>query len=95
MMKSFRKWLSLDVPAGWAEVFVRSVKAAVIAFVVLQMKERLDAGAFDTPATAIDAALIAGGTFALNAILMWLVGPRLYMRSGSRPKADASRSQLA
>ncbi len=70
MMKSFKKWLSIDVPAGWADVFIRTVKAAVIAFVVLQLKEWFDAGAFDTPATALDAALIAGATFALNAIHM-------------------------
>ncbi len=60
MIKSFKKWLSIDVPTGWADVFSRTVKAAVIAFVVLQLKEWFDAGAFDTPATALDAALIAG-----------------------------------
>ena len=59
----------LDVPAGWSDVFVRSVMTAVVAFVVLQLKEWFDAGIFDTPGTAVDAALIAGGIFALNAII--------------------------
>lgn len=67
MMKSY---FSIDAPAGWTHVFIRAITAAVVAFVTLQLKERIDAGAFDTPATAIDAALIAGATFALNAILM-------------------------
>jgi len=70
MMNNSKNWLSIDAPTGWAAVFIRTVKAAVIAFVVLQLKEWFDARAFDTPATAVDAALIAGATFALNAILM-------------------------
>lgn len=71
MMKSFKQWINIDAPAGWADVFIRTIKAAVVAFVILQLKEWFDAGAFDTPATAIDAGLIAGATLALNAILMW------------------------
>lgn len=62
-------WLSIDVPAGWADLFVRTVKVAVVGFVVLQSKEWFDAGTFDTRATATDAALIAAGTFVLNAII--------------------------
>lgn len=65
------KWSGIDVPAGWGDVVVRSVMAALVAFVVLQLKERIDAGMFDTPATATDATLIAGGTFILNAFLKW------------------------
>lgn len=61
-------WLSLDAPAGWGDVLVRTLKVAVVAFVVLQMKEWFDAGAFDTPATAVDSGLIAGGTFLVNVI---------------------------
>jgi hypothetical protein len=61
-------WLSLDVPAGWNEAFVRSVKVLVVSFVVLQAKEWFDAGAFDTPATALDAVLIAAALFVLNGI---------------------------
>jgi len=65
------KWSGIDVPAGWAEVLVRSVIAGLVAFVVLQLKERLDAGMFDTPAAATDATLIAGGTFIFYAVLKW------------------------
>ena len=61
-------WLSIDVPAGWANVVVRTMSTAVIAFVVLQAKEWFDAGRFDTPGTAVDAVMIAGGIFLLNAI---------------------------
>lgn len=59
----------IDAPAGWNAVFSRAVTTAVVAFVVLQAKELFDAGRLDTPATAVDAALIAAGTLALNAIL--------------------------
>lgn len=54
---------------AWSDLLITSVKVAVVGFVVLQMKEWFDAGSFDTPATALDAALIAAGTFVLNAIL--------------------------
>jgi hypothetical protein len=69
MMESVKKRSILDVPNGWADLLVRTVVTAVIAFVVLQLKEWFDAGMFDTPATAVDAALIAGGVFVVNAIL--------------------------
>jgi len=71
-MESVKKQSSIAVPNGWTDVFVRAVMTAVVAFVVLQLKEWFDAGSFDTPATAIDAGLIAGGILALNAIFMWL-----------------------
>jgi hypothetical protein len=71
-MESFKKWFSQDIPAGWGELLVRSVKVFVVAFLILQLKEFIDAGSFDTPATAIDSALIAAGTLVLNAILMRL-----------------------
>jgi len=70
-MESLRKWLRLGVPSGWPDVIVRTAKVAVIAFVALQLKEWLDAGELDTPACAIDGAWVAGGTFAVNAILVW------------------------
>lgn len=68
-MESSKSWFSIAVPSGWADIFVRAIKAAVVAFTVLQMKEWFDAGRFDTPGTAADAAMIAGGTLVLNAIL--------------------------
>ena len=55
--------------AGWVDLLITSVKVAVVGFVVLQAKEFVDAGLFDTPATALDAGLIAVGVFVLNAIL--------------------------
>ena len=69
-MESLAKWLRIDAPSGWDDVFVRTVKVAVVVFVVLQLKEFFDAGAFDTPAVTIDAALVAGATLVLNGILL-------------------------
>jgi hypothetical protein len=57
------------VPTRWADVAIGSLKVALVAFVVLQLKEWIDAGMFDTPAVTVDALLIAAGTFVLNAIL--------------------------
>ena len=68
MTKSSKHWLSIDTPAGWADLFVRTVKVAVVTFVVLQLKELYDAGRFDTLGTAVDAVLIGGGFFLLNVI---------------------------
>jgi hypothetical protein len=50
-------------------LLVRAVTVAVVGFVVLQAKEWFDAGSFDTPATAVDALLIAGATFLVDAVL--------------------------
>lgn len=55
-------------PASWADVWIRAVTTAVVAFVVLQAKEWFDAHSFDTAATATDAALIAAGVFLVSAI---------------------------
>jgi len=65
------KWFSADAPTGWTGVTVRAVNVAVVAFVVLQAKEFYDAGAFDTPATSVDGALIGVGTFLFYAVLKW------------------------
>ena len=70
-MKSFNTWFRANIPTGWGDLFVGTAKAAIVAFVVLQLKEWFDAGAFDTPGAAADAALIAAGLFVLNGILMW------------------------
>ena len=67
-MARSKSWCSIDAPASWADLFVRIVKVAAVAFVVLQLKELHDAGRFDTLGTAVDAVLIAGGTFVLSAI---------------------------
>lgn len=65
------KWLSADAPTSWTAVTTRAVLVAVTAFVVLQVKEYVDARMFDTPATAVDAVLIGAGVFLVNAILKW------------------------
>lgn len=70
-MESRRTWLGLAVPRGWDDVFVRTVMAAVAAFVALLLKEWVDSREWDIPACAIDGASVAGGTFVLNAILRW------------------------
>ena len=61
-----------DVPAGWGAVATRAATTGVVAFVVLQAKEWFDARAFDTPATAVDAVLIAVALFLVNAVLKWM-----------------------
>jgi hypothetical protein len=68
-MESTKKSSSSAVSAGWNDILINSVKVAVVGFVVLQAKEWFDASSFDTPATAMDAGLIAAGVFVLNAIL--------------------------
>lgn len=52
----------------WMEVLIATASVAVVAFLVLQIKEYVDAGRFDTPGTMVDALLVAGGVLVLNAI---------------------------
>ena len=73
-MENLKRWLRVGVPAGWDDVAVRTVKAAIVAFAALMIKERLDAS-WDAPACAVDAAWVAGGTLVLNTTLA-LVSPR-------------------
>ena len=70
MEESSKKGLTMDVPAGWTALLIRTVTVAVVAFVVLQAKEWVDAGRFDVPGTAVDAGLVAAGVLVLYAILM-------------------------
>lgn len=63
------KFFSLAFPIGWPDVFIRSAKVALVVFLVLQLKEFIEIGSFDTPAALLDAMYIAGGTLVLNAIL--------------------------
>lgn len=69
-MEDLVRWLTIDAPSSWEDVIVRSVKVAVVVFVVLQLKEWFDAGTFDSLATGTDALLIAGGLLLVNAIFM-------------------------
>ncbi len=59
----------IDSPASWGAVVFRAATTAVAAFVVLQVKEYVDAGMFDTPGTEADAVLVGGGVLVLSAIL--------------------------
>jgi hypothetical protein len=70
-MDSLKQWFSLAIPAGWEDVIVRTVKVALVTFVVLHLKEWFDAARFDTPDILIDTLWTAGGILVLNAILMW------------------------
>jgi hypothetical protein len=81
-MEALKNWLRIGLPSGWAEVTVRTLMAAVAAFAALMIKERMDAPEWDSPACAVDAAWVAGGTLVLNAILA-LVSPR--ERSAATP----------
>ena len=65
---------SVAARAGWGDVFAGTMKTWLVAFVVLQIKELVDAGALDTKATAFDALLIAVGIFLVDAILKWSRG---------------------
>ncbi len=68
-MENVKKRSIIDFPNGWVDVLSRTAITAVVAFVVLQFKEWFDTGIFDTPGTAADAGLIAGGILILNVII--------------------------
>lgn len=53
---------------SWKGIAVEALKIAVIAFVVLQLKEQYDANQFDTPANAVDGTLVGVGTFIVGAV---------------------------
>jgi small neutral amino acid transporter SnatA (MarC family) len=84
-MEDLVKWVSTDVAPGLNELIVRALKVFVVGFVVLQIKELVDAGLFDTAGTAMDAFLIAGGVFLIDAILM------MVFRRGAQKPSQARR----
>lgn len=53
---------------SWKQVAMDALKVAVIAFVVLQLKEQYDAGQFDTPANTVDGTLVGAGTLIVGAV---------------------------
>lgn len=71
-METAKTLSKTETSSGWAGLLVNSVKIAVIGFVILQAKEWIDAGMLDTPATALDAGLVAAGVFVVNAVLKLL-----------------------
>lgn len=61
----------LDVPTAWGPLLGRTGITALAGFIALQAKEYFDAGRFDTPATAVDAVIVAGAAFVVYALLRW------------------------
>ena len=64
-----KKWLALDAPAGWQGIVARTVTMTVVGFVVFQVKEWSETGAFDTPDAFIGAGWLAAATFLVSALL--------------------------
>jgi hypothetical protein len=59
----------------WMDVFLRTATVAVVAFLVLQLKELFDAGRLDTPGTLVDAGLVAAGMLIVILIQQFLKKP--------------------
>jgi hypothetical protein len=53
---------------SWKKLLLDALKTAVVAFVVLQLKEYYDASRFDTAGTAADGGLIGVGYFLVGAV---------------------------
>lgn len=53
---------------SWKKILLDALKTAVVAFVVLQLKEYYDAHQFDTAGTAADSGLIGVGMFLVGAV---------------------------
>ncbi|MHB8113710.1 MAG: hypothetical protein ACYDHA_09680 [Bellilinea sp.] len=71
-MNTVEKSFKLDIPSNFGHLLLRFIKVVVIAFIVLQVKEYVDAGMFDTAATLVDAGLVAAGILIIDLILMSL-----------------------
>jgi hypothetical protein len=73
---------SLAACDGWADVFIRTLIALVVAFVALLVRGWVDARELGIPGCAIDAGCFAAGTFLVYAVLAvtlgsarWTAGP--------------------
>lgn len=71
-MNSSTGAFSQDVPLSFGQLILRFFKIAVIAFLVMQIKEYVDAGVFDIPGVLMDSALIAAGVLIVDLVLMSL-----------------------
>jgi hypothetical protein len=69
---TLKQWLTVDAPAGWGGVFARTVTMSLVGFVVLQVKEWSETGAFDTPDALIGAGWFAGATVVVSTLLKLL-----------------------
>jgi hypothetical protein len=56
----------------WKRLLLDALKTAVVAFVVLQLKEYYDAHQFDTSGTAADGGLVGVGVFLVGAVQKFL-----------------------
>jgi hypothetical protein len=66
---TLKQWLSIDAPTGWTGVFARTVTMTLVGFVVFQVKEWSETGAFDTPDAMIGAGWLAAATVVVSTIL--------------------------
>ena len=66
---TLKQWLALDAPADWTGVALRTLTMTVVGFVVFQVKEWSETGAFDTPDAFLGAAWLAAATFVASALL--------------------------
>jgi len=71
-MNSNTNVFSQDVPLAFGHLIFRFFKIMVVAFVVMQVKEYVDAGVFDLPGVLMDSALIAAGVLILDLVSMSL-----------------------
>lgn len=68
-MENSKNQPSLFGSNNWAEIFIRTIAVAVVAFVALQAKEWFNAGMLDVPGVLADAGLVAGGMLVLYVIV--------------------------
>jgi len=71
-MNSNTNVFSQDVPFSIGQLIFRFFKIMLVAFVVMQVKEYVDAGVFDIPGVLMDSALVAAGVLILDLVSMSL-----------------------
>lgn len=71
-MTSSTNAFSQDVPFSFGQLIFRFFKIMVVAFVVMQIKEYVDAGVFDLPGVLMDSTLVAAGVLILDLVSMSL-----------------------
>ena len=69
MTETRRIWLGMAVPSGFKEVLVRTIMAALVAFLALLLWDQIESGDFDPVGISSNAMAVAVGWFVLNTIL--------------------------
>ncbi|HEY7445454.1 MAG TPA: hypothetical protein VH701_23710 [Vicinamibacterales bacterium] len=69
MTETRRIWLGMAVPSGFKEILVRTVMAALVAFVALLLWDQIESGDFDPVGIASNAMAVAVGWLLLDTIL--------------------------